>query len=124
MKVTILLFAIVIATTSVNAQTQKIDLANDPNQPAINLNRSNAQLLKDAKDAPAPIKDSSNIQNVKIATPVINTPNSSSQLDINGQPLNTQTNQINIGNKKATSTIHYDNSGKVRGNGTTIELGK
>jgi hypothetical protein len=40
------------------------------------------------------------------------------------QPVNAQTQQFNLGNQKASSTIYYDNTGKMTGHQTTIQLGK
>jgi len=106
----------------VNAQNKKIDLASDPNKPILS-HRSNAQLMQEAKDEPQK-NDDSGMMKSTVIIPSTTTPNSSSQIDQNGQRLNTQSSQINIGNKKATSTIQYDNSGKIRGNGTSIQFGK
>lgn len=39
------------------------------------------------------------------------------------QPGNATSNQFNLGNKKATNTIYYDNNGKMTGSGTSIQLG-
>jgi len=105
------------------SQKEQIDLA--PAQPVVAPAKSNAQLLQDAqKEKVQQAPDSLQIQNMKVDVPVKVTPYSSSQLDNNGQPLNVQSSEINIGNKKATNVIQYDQSGKIRGSGTTIELGK
>lgn len=40
------------------------------------------------------------------------------------QPVNAKTQQFNLGNQKASSTIYYDNTGKMTGHQTTIQLGK
>ncbi|HTN45578.1 MAG TPA: hypothetical protein VL098_04470 [Flavipsychrobacter sp.] len=124
MKVAFLSILILWVATAGYAQDKKLDLASDPNQPALQTGKSNAQLLLEAKPQPAETVDSINTQSLKTTINTTNTSYNSSQLDNNGQPLNTQSQQLNIGNKKATSTIQYDNSGKVRGNGTTIDLSK
>lgn len=102
------------------AQTQKINL-NDDKKPVLS-DKSNAQLLREAKEAP--VKENDSISTMKVAVPNTVSPYSSSQIDQNGQRLNTQSSEINLGTKKATSTIHYDNSGRIQGSGTSIELGK
>ena len=122
MKAIIFYLLLVATAFSANAQNKKIDLTSDPNKPVI-TNKSNAQLLNEAREEPVKNNDSTGIKpNVSIPTAI--TPNSSSQIDENGQRLNTRSTQMNIGNKKATSTIHYDNSGKVKSTGTSIQLGK
>ena len=121
MKTIYLTISLTLAAVSLFAQNKKIDLAADPSKPVL-TNKSNAQLLRDSKEEPAKTNDS--IANMKVSVPNTGSPNSSSQIDQNGQRLNTQSSEINVGNSKAKSTIHYDNSGRVQGSGTSIEFGK
>jgi len=100
---------------------QNIDLSTDPNKRVINRDKTNAQLLSEVKTGAS---SDTTISNVQIEMPVINSKNSSMFLDENGQRVHTQSQEINMGNRvKAINTIHYDNSGKVKGSGTSINLG-
>ncbi len=106
---------------NVAAQSKKIDLASDPNKPVL-VNKSNAQMLREARREPSKQNDS--IANMKVDISNTVSPYSGSQVDQNGQRLNTQSTEINLGNKKANTVIQYDNSGKIQSTGTSIELGK
>ncbi len=99
----------------------QIDLSKDPNKPVLQPKKSNAQLLKESQ-APAQQNTDTSLSSKYRASGMSVTPGGNTYGD-NGR-INTQSQQYNMGGTKATSTIQYDNSGKVQGNSTTIEFGK
>lgn len=120
-----LMLSVLVFIFTYQANAQNIDLTTDPNKKIINTDKSNAQLLREAKAEPDKVNDTGLLSNMQIEMPVIDSKNSSMFLDENGQRAHTQSQEINIGNggTKAINTIHYDNSGKVKGSGTSIKLG-
>lgn len=119
MKTAILLIAL--SALSFNSYSQ-IDLSKDPNKPVIQPKKSNAQLLKESQAPPQNSSDSNLTDKYKANSMAVQ-PGGNTYGD-NGK-MNTQSQQYNMGGgTKATSTIQYDNSGKVKGNNTTIEFGK
>lgn len=110
------------------AQSGKIDLSKPVQQSTV-TRQSDAELLKNAgKSEAATIMDKDLAEKYKTDVDLNGTyqgvaPNTSI---IQGQPqmMNVQQQQGQIGNLKTKSATYYDNEGKVRSSGTTIELGK
>lgn len=130
---------------SVAAQAQSaggpagVDLRTDPKQTtAMPAAKSNAAMLRDdaQKTKPAAATDASNqaSPNPQLVQPAGNTAPTPYRSTMNSsapgttgsavQPVNAKTQQFNLGGQKASSTMYYDNSGKVTGQQTTIQLGK
>lgn len=91
----------------------RIDLSTAPAQPVnsspVNASTPNKDLLQPSGTGPA--------------TPYRTTQTSTTPAGTTVQPVNATSNQFNLGGTKGTSTIYYDNSGKVTGSGTSIQLG-
>lgn len=110
------------------AQSGKIDLS-QPAQQSVVTKQSDAELLKNAgKSEAATATDKDLAEKYKTDVELNGTyqgvaPNTNI---IQGQPqmMNVQQQQGQIGNLKTKSATYYDNEGKVRSSGTTIELGK
>jgi len=133
MEKIILLLAGVFTATISSAQ---VDLSKDPAKPGSQLPKSNAQLLREATpnnnnnnsnpdlaDQYKPDAANNGTTSTKTLTPA--TSASPGQLSANPQLMNTTNTQYNLGNgTKANSTIYYDDAGKVRSSGTSIEFGK
>lgn len=111
------------------AQTDKIDLSKDPVVQPATPKKTDAELLRSAGDnKPVNTTDANLAEKYKTDVPLNGTyqgvaPNTSI---IQGQPqmMNVQQQQGQVGNLKTNSATYYDNSGKIRSSGTTIELGK
>lgn len=152
MKKYILSAGLLIALTgSANAQSEAKNTAPAPTQAAgadlhttpqlttpLQNSRSNAALLRDdaAKTKPVPATDASNqaSPNPQLIQPAGNTAPTPYRTTQNTttpgtwgnsvQPVNATSQEFNLGGQKAKSTIYYDNSGKMTGHKTTIQLGK
>lgn len=75
-------------------------------------------------DPSTPNKDLLQPSGTGPATPYRTTQTSTTPGGTAVQPVNATSNQFNLGNTKGTNTIYYDNSGRVTGSGTSIQLGK
>lgn len=87
----------------------RISLSDAPAMPAQSGARINKDLLQPAGQGPA--------------TPYRTTQTTTGIGGTTVQPVNATSNQINLGNQKATNTIYYDQSGRVIGNNSSIQLG-
>lgn len=116
-----------------HAQQGTIDLSKDPAKQNHALPKSNAQLLKET--SPQTSQESTDLsEQYKPDAANSGTTNSKGLLMGTGNPgntpatpqmMNTTNTQYNIGNgTKANSTIYYDDAGKVRSSGTSIQFGK
>lgn len=113
------------------AQSDKIDLSKDPLTPPATstTKKSDAELLRSSGKTEQPATTNTDLaEKYNTEVPLNGTyqgvaPNTSI---IQGQPqmMNVQQQQGQIGNLKTNSATYYDNSGKIRSSGTTIELGK
>ncbi len=103
------------------AQSQgKVDLSKPPaSAPA--AAKSNAQLLKESKQP-------GSYDTVNLAEKYKTDPNAASPVimrkDAAERVNGTTSQEFNIGNTKATNTILYDETGKIKSSGASIELGK
>ena len=105
---------------SINTSAQ-VDLSRDPNKPVIPPKKSNAQFLKESQQ-PIQTAADTNWPDKYKANNLATSPDGNHYNE--GGKLNSQSQQYNIGNTKATNTINYDNSGRVQGSNTTIQFGK
>lgn len=116
-----------------NAQQGNIDLSKDPSKPKATKPKSNAQLLQETAPKPGqadnnnlseqykPDAASDGTSTSKGLAPANNTPGG---LPDAPQMMNTTQTQYNLGNgTKANSTIYYDDAGKVKSSGTSIQFG-
>ena len=128
MRVVIYVISALFSVSGTYAQSAKIDLSQPPVQQPVVTKQSDAELLKNAgKSEPATPMDKDLAEKYKTDVELNGTyqgvaPNTSI---IQGQPqmMNVQQQQGQIGNLKTKSATYYDNEGKVRSSGTTIELG-
>lgn len=110
---------------SATAQNQNttIDLSKDPGATNIVNRSSNASLLQQSQKKESQQQPDSLMLHPKGSMEGTYNGRSLMQTSDNPQLMNAQRTQYNIGNTKATSTIYYDETGKVKGNSTTISVG-
>lgn len=87
----------------------RISLSDAPAMPAPSGAKVNKDLLQPSGQGPA--------------TPYRTTQTTTGIGGTTVQPVNATSNQFNLGNQKATNTIYYDQSGRVIGNNSSIQLG-
>lgn len=100
------------ASFSALAQNTRFDLSKSPSEQQAAANQSNATMLRSASEN----KPDSNMLMPKGMNEGTFTGKGMS----NEQLLNKQSTRYKVGNTKATSTIYYDESGKVKGSSTTF----
>ncbi len=96
-----------------SAQQARFDLMRQPVSPAPDA-KSNAGLLR-AASAPQP--DTTLLLPAGMQQGTVN-----GRAMNNNQYMNSQSNQYQLGTAKGTTTIYYDESGKVKGSNTSIEI--
>lgn len=110
---TIIILGLALVT---QAQNTRFDLTKQPTAVPLNAGTSNASLLKAAT--------------TQQPDSTLLTPKGMNEGTYTGKGLNDnqyqnmQRTQFKLGNAKATSTIYYDEAGKVKGQSTTISGGK
>lgn len=122
MKTLPLLFSLCLTSIFTFAQSQnKVDLSRPPASTPQATSKSNAQLLKESKQP-------GNFDTVNLAEKYKTDPNAASPVimrkDAAERVNGTTSQEFNIGNTKATNTILYDETGKIKSSGASIELGK
>lgn len=112
-----------------SAQSGKIDLSKPQGQTPLLNNKSDATLLRESAGPANQNPADTNLAEKYKADPGPNgtfrslSPAGSLD-DDQPQMMNATQQQGNIGNLKTKSSTYYDNSGKVRGTSTTIDIGK
>ncbi len=119
MKQLVILLSCLYIATSANAQ---VDLSRSPgSSPVSPSGKSNAQLLKESNDQPR-------LDTVNLVEKYKTDPNDASPVimrkDAPERINGTTSQEYNLGNTKATNTILYDETGKIKSTGTSIELKK
>jgi len=107
-----LCFCIIGCCRSAHAQSARFDLSKNPGGAPAPEDKSNAAMLRSAahtKPDSALLKPKGMNEGTYIGKGMNN-----------DKMLNMQSTQYKIGNTKATSTIYYDEAGKVKGTNTTI----
>ena len=122
MKTISLLLSLVFCSLTSFAQSQgKVDLSKAPAPAPPAASKSNAQLLKESKQP-------GSYDSVNLAEKYKTDPNAASPVimrkDAAERVNGTTSQEFNIGNTKATNTILYDETGKIKSSGASIELGK
>lgn len=122
MKTFPLLLSLCLSSIFTFAQSQnKVDLSKPPASAPATATKSNAQLLKESNQP-------GNYDTVNLAEKYKTDPNAASPVimrkDAAERVNGTTSQEFNIGNTKATNTILYDETGKIKSSGTSIELGK
>jgi hypothetical protein len=121
-----------LTTAWCEAQQVKIDLSNDPSKHVTTHPKSNAALLKETVEQSIPPnqEDLSKqykpdaIGNGNSTSKGMKPANTTGALPEATQMMNTANTQYNLGNgTRANSTIYYDDAGKVRSSGTSIQFG-
>jgi hypothetical protein len=111
----------------------QVDLSKDPTKPVNTKPKSNAELLKEAAPAPAPgnnnlqeqLKSDAANPGTTTGRTYIQTGSSPNMAPGQPQMMNSTTTQQQLGNGlKANSSIYYDETGKVKSSGTSIQFGK
>lgn len=122
MKTIPLLLSLCLSSIVTSAQSQnKVDLSKPPASASPATSKSNAQLLKESKQP-------GSYDTVNLAEKYKTDPNAASPVimrkDAAERVNGTTSQEFNIGNTKATNTILYDETGKIKSSGASIELGK
>lgn len=116
-----------------NAQQGNVDLSKDPSKPQTVKPKSNAQLLQETAPKPEQTGNNNLSEQYKPDAAADGTSTSKGLAPVNNTPgglpdapqmMNTTNSQYNLGNgTKANSTIYYDDAGKVKSSGTSIQFG-
>jgi hypothetical protein len=110
----------------------QVDLSRDPSKPATAKPKSNAELLKEATPAPpAPnpdlqeqLKSDAATSGTTTGRSYIQTGSTPNMAPGQSQMMNSTSTQQQLGNGlKTNSAVYYDETGKVKSSGTTIQFG-